>query len=239
MHERRIKAPTRATPALGSRADRCNINTMRAVLALLLTLSAACPGMAFAEPHGAVLSDADQAALKQVETYLDGLTALKARFTQTAETGSTATGTAWLVRPGRMRFEYDPPSPLLLVAGHDLVVFRDNKLDQTTNIPIGQTPLGLLLKDHLTLSGAVTVTSFERLSDTWRVTLEKTESPGDGTLTLVLHASPLALTGWSVVDAEGHETRVSLSGITLGGEYPAKLFTFIDPHFFDGNGNTP
>lgn len=190
-------------------------------------------------PHAAVLSDADLAALKQIETYLDGLTALNARFTQTAENGTTATGTAWLLRPGRMRFEYDPPSPLLLVAGHGLVVFRDNKLDQTTNIPMGQTPLGLLLADHLSLSGAVTVTDFIHAGPQWRVTLERTASPGDGTLTLVLQANPLALTGWSVVDAEGHATQVTLSNIKLGGEYPAKLFTFIDPHFFDGNGNTP
>ena len=213
---------------------------MRKILSILCILAAsAAPQAALAQPHAAVLSDADQAQLRQVEAYLNGVTALKARFQQIAEDGTTATGTAWLLRPGRMRFEYDPPSPLLLVAGHGLVVLRDNKLDQTTNIPMGQTPLGLLLQDHLTLSGAVTVTDFQRDAGQWRITLVKTNAPGDGTLTLVLAAPKLALTGWSVVDAEGHETHVSLSNITLGGDYPAKLFTFVDPHFFDGGSNTP
>ena len=63
-----------------------------------------------------------------------------------------------------MRFQYDPPTPFLLVAGHGFVLFRDTKLDQTTNIPIGQTPLGILLSEHINLSGGgVGVTAISRL----------------------------------------------------------------------------
>src|SRR5262245_26984965 len=76
----------------------------------------------------------DRADLARIETYLDGLRSLKARFLQVAPNGAIAQGEAWLERPGRMRFQYDPPSPLLLVAGHGLVVFHDKALNQTTNI---------------------------------------------------------------------------------------------------------
>jgi len=209
---------------------------MRKFLCVLAIATAPC--LAWAQPHAAVLSDADQADLKRVEAYIDGLPPLKGRFQQVSDTGATATGTVWLVRPGKMRFEYDPPSPLLLVAGHGLVVVRDNQQDQTSNLPLSETPLGLLLRDHVSLSGDVTVTDFRRDGGQWRITVVKTDSPGIGTLTLVLNAPALALTGWSVVDAEGRQTRVSLSDVTMGGDYPGKLFTFIDPHFFDG-GNTP
>src|SRR4029077_11927136 len=60
----------------------------------------------------------DSADLARIETYLDGLRTLKAHFLQAAPNGAITQGPAWLDRPGRMRFQYDPPSPLLLVAGH-------------------------------------------------------------------------------------------------------------------------
>jgi outer membrane lipoprotein-sorting protein len=213
-------------------------NVKRLILAVTLALAAVAPP-AFAQPHGAVLSDAESASLHQVETYLNDLRTLKARFLQIAPDGRTSAGTAWLDRPGRMRFEYDKPSPLLLVAGHGVVVFRDNKLDQTTNIPIGQTPLGLLLRDPFTLSSDVTVTDFQHPPGQFLITAVKTASPGDGSLTLVLNTQPLALVGWSVVDAEGRETQIRLGDVQLGGDFDAKLFTYVDPNLSDPNGNTP
>src|SRR6185437_15843218 len=121
----------------------------------------------------------DQADLARIEAYLDTLRTLKARFLQVAPNGAIAQGTAWLERPGRMRFQYDPPSPLLLVAGHGLVVFHDNQLNQTSNIPIGRTPLGILLADHVHLSGDVTVTGMQHLPGQLQVSLVRTASPGD------------------------------------------------------------
>ena len=63
--------------------------------------------------------------MARITTYLDGLRTMKAHFLQVAPSGAITQGTVWLDRPGRMRFQYDPPSPLLLVAGHGLVVFHD------------------------------------------------------------------------------------------------------------------
>ncbi len=194
------------------------------MLALLLL-----PVGAFAQIHAAVLSDADQATLIQVGKYLNGLRALKGRFLQVGPDGKTTQGTMWLERPGRMRFEYDKPSPLLLVAGHGIVTFYDAQLGQTTNMAVTQTPLGLLLADTITLSGDVTVTDFQRPPGQLLITLVRTKSPGDGSLTLMLNADPLALVGWSVVDAEGRETRLRISNIQLGGTFSDSLFHFTDP----------
>jgi outer membrane lipoprotein-sorting protein len=170
---------------------------------------------------------------------MNGLTSLKAQFLQIGPDGGTSTGTMWLVRPGRLRFQYNPPSPLLLVASHGLVVFRDNKLDQTSNIPEGQTPLGLLLRDKISLTGDVTVTDFQRPPGLIDITLVKTAAPGDGSLTLVFDANPLALTGWSVVDAQGRETRIRLTDITFGGSYDNSMFTYVDLNALSPNSNTP
>ena len=196
--------------------------------ALLLSLLLA-PLTARAQTHGAVLTDPDAATLKQVGVYLNALRALQARFLQIGPDGKTTQGTLWLERPGRMRFQYDKPSPLLLVAGNGTVVFHDSELDQTTNIPVSQTPLGLLLADTIQLSGDVTVTEFDRPPGQLLITLVRTKTPGDGSLTLALNTDPLALAGWSVVDAQGRETRLRMSAVRPGGPYDPKLFKFDDP----------
>ncbi len=208
-------------------------------LTVALALATLAPHAARAdEARAAVLSDQAHATLQSVETYLNSLRTLKAHFLQIAPDGATSAGTLWLSRPGQMRFEYAPPSPLLLVAGHGKVLVRDNKADQTSVMKLSQTPLGLLLRDQVTLTGDVTVTAFQPPPEL-QVTLVKTQAPGDGTLTLHFTPTPLALTGWDVVDGEGRETHVRLSGIETGGTFAPQLFTYADPNNLDPNGNIP
>jgi outer membrane lipoprotein-sorting protein len=175
----------------------------------------------------------DRTDLSRIEGYLDSLKTLKAHFLQVAPNGAISQGTAWLERPGRMRFQYDPPSPLLLVAGHGLVVFHDRSLNQTSNIPLSQTPLGILLADHVQLTGDVTVTGMQRLPGQLEVSLVRTASPGDGTLSLIFADNPLALRQWTVLDAQRLETRVTLYNVEMGGKFDPKLFEFVDPRFFN------
>jgi outer membrane lipoprotein-sorting protein len=193
---------------------------------VLWCLAVCLPGAALAQVHAAVLSDADQALLVRVGEYLNALRTLKGRFLQVAPDGATSQGTVWLDRPGRMRFQYDPPSPLLLVAGHGSVVVHDSKLDADNTLPLNQTPLGLLLGERISLSGDVSVTDFQHPPGQVLITLVRTKAPGEGSLTLVMNAEPLALVGWSVVDGEGRETRLRLSGVQLGGRFDDALFTY-------------
>ena len=171
----------------------------------------------------------DRADLARIQTYLDTLRTLKAHFLQVAPDGGLSRGTAWLDRPGRMRFQYDPPSPFLLVAGHGLLVFHDSQLQQTSNIPLSRTPLGILLADHVRLSGDVTVTAMRRLPGQIQVTLVRTGSPGEGSLSLVFSDNPLMLRQWIVLDAQRQETRVTLYDVELGGTFNPDLFEFTTP----------
>ena len=183
----------------------------------------------------AVQTAQDRADVARAEAYLNTIHTLKARFQQIAPNGSISGGTAWLERPGKMRFQYDPPSPFLLVAGHGLLVFHDSQLDQTSNIPIGRTPLGLLLQDNLKLSGDITVTKIVRYPGQLQLTVLRTASPSDGSLTLIFADNPLTLRSWTVVDAQRQETRVTLFDAQLGGTFDQDLFTYIDPKFFGNN----
>jgi outer membrane lipoprotein-sorting protein len=206
----------------------------RSLLSLLALPILAAPISAMAQAAAFHPDARDSADLARIQSYLNGLAALKAHFLQVAANGAVSQGTAWLERPGRMRFQYDPPSPLLLVAGHGMLIFHDAQLNQTTNIPIGQTPLGILLSDNVVLSGDVTVTGMQHLPGQIQVSLIRTGRAGDGTLTLVFADDPLTLKQWSVLDAQRQETRVTLYNVELGGTFDSKLFNFIDPRFFQG-----
>jgi outer membrane lipoprotein-sorting protein len=173
-------------------------------------------------------SPQDRADLARIEVYLNGIHSLRARFAQTAPDGNVTAGVALMQRPGKMRFQYDPPSPFLLVANYGILFFHDSQLDQTTNIPLSRTPLGILLSDRTALSGDVTVTRFARLPGQLQVTLVRTASPGEGTLTLFFADNPLTLKEWVVVDQQGKQTRVSFANLEVGANVDAKLFDYRD-----------
>jgi outer membrane lipoprotein-sorting protein len=187
-----------------------------ALLPLGLTAQAAPPAVA--------LTAQEQADIARIEAYLNSLKTLKAHFLQVAPDGGISEGTAWLERPGRMRFQYDPPAPFLLIAAHGQLIFHDSSLAQTSNLPLDRTPLGILLADHVTLSGAVTVTAIQHLPGQIQLTLVRTASPGDGTLTLIFTDPPLQLRQWTVVDAQRRETHVTLDNAQTGGTFDPTLF---------------
>lgn len=193
---------------------------------------AAAPGALRAQPRFQPNAQ-DKADIARIETYLNGLRTLKANFMQVAPNGQIAAGNAWLARPGRMRFEYFPPSPFLLVAGGGLLIFHDKQLRQTSNVFLSQTPLGILLADKVQLSGDLTVLDLKREPGLIQVTVTRTSSSGEGNLTLFFTDRPLALRQWVVLDAQRQETRVTLSNVELGGTFEDKLFQFIDPNILN------
>lgn len=201
--------------------------------ALLLAAAAfTLPAVASAAP----LSAQDRADIARIETYLNAMRTLKARFLQVAPDGGLSEGNAWIDRPGKMRFEYDPPSPFLLIAGYGVGFFHDKQLKQTSHFQVSLSPLGIILADKVTLSGDVTVTDVLRQPGQIQVTLVRTSSPNEGSITLVFADNPLSLRQWSVVDAQRKETRVSLFNIALGGTFDRNLFLFSDPNLQKGNG---
>lgn len=177
------------------------------------------------------LSARDRADIQRVEAYLNGLTTLRARFIQIAQNGATAQGTALIWRPGRMRFDYDPPEPLLLIANAGQFMHYDKELRQPSIVPVGSTPLGILLRERITLAGDVTVAGVQREQGLLRVTIFRTGNAAEGRLTLVFAQEPLELRQWLVVDGQGRTTRVTLSAIETGVRLDRAAFDFNDPRF--------
>ncbi|MBW7852409.1 MAG: outer-membrane lipoprotein carrier protein LolA [Rhodospirillales bacterium] len=201
---------------------------------LLAFAAAALVAVGLAAPVSAAkapaLTTADRADLARVEAYLNGITTLKARFLQVAPDGSYAEGNAYVARPGRMRLEYDPPTPILVVADGRFLVYHDKQLQQTSYLGLDQTPAGILLRPQINLSGDgdVRAVAVERRPGVLNVTLRHRD-PANGDLILVFSENPFALRQWKVIDAQGQMTQVSLFQTQANVTLDPKLFTFDDP----------
>jgi outer membrane lipoprotein-sorting protein len=211
--------------------------TALAAAGLIAGLPLALPGQPAAEPTGTqqaaqtdALSREDQLTVDRIERYLTGIETLRGRFVQTASTGGQATGEVWLQRPGKLRFEYDKPTDILLVSNGTMLLYFDRELEQTSYIPLSETPLGFLVKDRVDLQNTegYHLAGLERGQGeiaVW-VAQEGVEAGQPGSLRLVLNAEPLALKRWRVVDQQGTVTRVRLSDVETGVALDADLFDF-------------
>ncbi len=171
-----------------------------------------------------------RAAIDRVESYLNRLTTIHARFVQVGPGGELAEGDVYLARPGRMRIEYDPPVPLLLIAADDWLAYQDKELEEVTYLPLSSTPAAFLLQEKIRLTGEITVTAVEKTPGAVRIQLIETEDPKAGKLTLVFSEAPFALRQWEVMDAQGLTTRVGLVNAKFGEAFNPKLFELRDPY---------
>jgi len=198
------------------------------LLAAVMLLPAVSTGRA-ETPATPDLRDSERADIARIETYLNALKTVEARFLQVSSEGTYAEGHFYLSRPGRMRIEYDPPVPVLIVAKKSVLVYYDTKLKQVSYLGLDSTPAGILVGDTVSFSGPVTVTGYERASNAMRVTLVQAEDPLAGSITLVLSDRPMALRKWAVTDAQGVVTNVSLLNARFGTDLDAKLFKIRKP----------
>ena len=176
---------------------------------------------------------AQASVVADVERYLNTISTLEARFQQIAPNGALATGKLYLQRPGRLRFDYDPPSRIRLIAPGDWrLIFYDASIKQVNVIPIRQTPLGILLDRRISLDDDVEVVEVQRAGEEVAVTLIRDGQADQGAVTLVFGEQPLALRRWSVVDAQGLETHVLLDEVQTGGRIDPELFRWRDPAIF-------
>jgi outer membrane lipoprotein-sorting protein len=190
------------------------------------------------QPAPAALPAATHAEdLARIEGYLNGLTTLKANFVQINPDGGTVTGELYYQRPDKMRLDYDPPSPILIISDGWWLIYYDRKLKQVSHLSINSTPLGFLLSDQIRLSGDVTVTNVERSAGELHVTLVQTDEPNQGSIQLAFAENPLELRRWTIFDAQGQATRVMLETPQTGLPLDRELFHFRNPQFYPGARN--
>jgi len=180
-------------------------------------------------PAATVLSETDLVDLRRVEDYLNDIESMQTRFQQYSANGGLAWGTIYLRRPGRLRVEYDPPVPVLLVADGLVVTYYDSELDQISQLPLGSTPAWFLLRDRVDLRDGVTVTAVERAPGALRIAMHQTDDPDEGSVSLIFSDNPLVLRQWTIVDGTGKEVRVGLDRTSIGIELSNNLFATPRP----------
>lgn len=195
---------------------------------LLVVLAVLVTG---ARPAAALeLDSAAKADIARIEDYLNRLDTLQARFLQFSSNGDYAGGQIFIWRPGRMRIEYDPPVPVLIVVDGTWLIYHDRKLEQVSHVLLSSTLAGILVADDISLlSEELEVTGFENSANVLRVTLVKAEDPLEGSLTLVFSDNPLVLKKWHITDAQGITTTVSLLDTQFGLPLNPELFRFKAP----------
>jgi outer membrane lipoprotein-sorting protein len=170
------------------------------------------------------LSDQDKADVARIEEYLNGITTMRAKFQQADAAGNIAFGMIYVRRPGFLRVQYDPPSQVILVADSIAVSYYDAELNQLNQAPLGLSPLWFLLREHVSLGGDVTVTTFNRGPNAFEIGIVQTDEPDAGTVTLVLGDKPLELQQWTIVDNKNQAVRVALYNAEFGVQLENKLF---------------
>jgi outer membrane lipoprotein-sorting protein len=194
---------------------------MPAMRILLAVLSAAALSLLAMLP-----AEAQQGGIgvPQIEQYFNGIRSLKARFVQSNPNGSVVQGTLYVRRPGRMRFEYDAPSQLKIVADGYQVTMWDNATRDFGQWPIGWTAASFLVKDPLVLSGDLQVEKLERVNGMLEATMVQARKPQDGKVIVRLAENPLLLRGWTIIDNRGNRVTVSLSEMQTGLQLADSLF---------------
>lgn len=175
--------------------------------------------LVFASPAAA-----DKISLNELSSYLNGLQTAKGEFAQVNGDGSITTGTLHLKRPGRMRFENNPPDKAMIIVGGGQVAVFDPKSDEPTRFPLNQTPLKIILERQVNLAQRNMVVGHS--SDGTRTTIvaQDPKRPEYGNIQLVFTDDPVQLRQWIVDDNSGNITTVILGDWQEGGSVPNRLF---------------
>lgn len=186
-----------------------------------LSLTAAGAALA-ALPRAAA---AQQLSLAALSRYLNGFSTAQADFTQINPNGTIATGRLFIHRPGRVRFEYDPPdNNLVLAAAGSVNVFDARSNQGPTVYPLRRTPLNLILAANVDLSRERMVVRHFAEGPTTVVVAQDPEHPEYGSIRLVFSANPTELRQWIITDDLGRETTVVLGDMRTGVQIAPRLF---------------
>ncbi|MFN3401436.1 MAG: LolA family protein [Ferrovibrio sp.] len=194
----------------------------------VLKQTAAAPAIT-APAAASSLSAADRTKLlSEASRALAGVKTARGRFEQYAPDGSLSTGQFAISRPGKVRFDYDDPVPLLLVSDGTTVAVQDSDLETTDRVPLGSTPLSILLSDRLDFEAQAEVLDVRRSDGRVNITVRDRSGEMEGTLTLILADADKSLVGWRTTDASGGITSVLLSAVETGIRLNPRLFILRD-----------
>lgn len=164
------------------------------------------------------------AAVEQVSAYFNKMRTMQGDFNQVGPKGHVSTGTFYIAKPGRLRFEYAPPNPFVVVADGTWVTIKNNAKETADQYPLAATPLRLVLADNVDLKKQAAILAVEKSDGVTTLTLEDKDKMVPGQLVLVFDTAKDELQQWVIVDGQGRRTTISLSSLVAGVDPDPKLF---------------
>jgi outer membrane lipoprotein-sorting protein len=175
------------------------------------------------------LSDEQRAAIEQITGYFNGMRTLQGEFLQVGPKGHVSTGVFYIAKPGRLRFEYAPPNPFIVIADGTWVTVKNNAKNTADQYPLSATPLRLVLAEEVDLLSEANVLEVEQVDGLTTLTLEDKSKMVPGLLVLVFDEQKNELQQWIIVDGQGRRTTISLNGLEAGIDPDPGLFRIEVP----------
>ena len=164
-------------------------------------------------------------SLDELSSYLNAITTAESSFIQITDDGGQSTGRMYIKRPGRIRFEYDPPElALVIVGGGQVAVFDPKANAEPTRFPLIHTPLSLVLEKTVNLARRDMVVTHKSEGPITFIVLQDPDRPEYGSIQLMFTDNPVQLSQWIVDDNSGSQTQIVLGGWVQGQELPNILF---------------
>jgi outer membrane lipoprotein-sorting protein len=178
-----------------------------------------------AKPVSIKLDDAQKQAVQRVNAYFNSFETLKGDFTQVSPRGNSLKGVMMISKPGRLRFEYAPPSPLLIASDGTWLTIKNKKKEKGDQVPLSATPLRLIVAPKLNLMTETAILGVESANGFTTLTLaDKKENINAGSMILVFDETNNVLQQWIIVDGKGQRTTVQLENLQLNVALDPKLF---------------
>ncbi len=177
----------------------------------------------------AVTGEEREKTLRLAADALAAAQTARGRFVQVSPDLSVTSGDFALRRPGRLRFDYDDPNPLLIVADGATVAIEDSALETVDRIPLRSTPLGLVLDDRIDFDTEADVTAVRRDAGLVAISMRDRTGEADGELTLIFNAETFELLSWETEDGAGRVTSVALEETETNVRLSPRLFRLEDP----------
>ena len=175
------------------------------------------------------VKQAGEQDIRRAEQYLQNMKTAQARFVQTTHDGTQLVGTFYLSRPGKLRFEYDPPIENFVVADGIFIYFYDAELQEQTNAPIQTTLANFFLRKNFSLSDDLRVRDAKYAGGLLQITVVQADDEDAGAITFAFSEKPFELKKWRVIDPQGLMTEVELFYLKTGIEHPSERFVYADP----------
>ena len=170
------------------------------------------------------LTDAQRAAVLRVNDFINSFTTLKGEFTQTSDRGQSVKGVLMLSKPGKIRFDYAPPSPLLIVSDGKWLTIKNKVKERGDQVPLRSTPLRLIVAPKIDLLAETVVLSVEEADGLTSIALADKKDQLGGYIVLIYDESQSTLQQWVIVDGKGRRTTVQFANLEKDVELNQKLF---------------